>query len=176
MLVVMTTPDSNAVPMFDVMPVTGTFRNSGRFCAVCALGGAPAMVVFIQPEQLKTDLLNKVQQVSDQYPALQVFAVVLGKPDPQLKEWMAAVAKEKALRIPLTVLPEGEIPAMLPIDRNAGNNVFFYHGQRPFKNFVDYDFDNFQLQNQPVGVAAVGGPDESIETAASAMLSELGML
>jgi hypothetical protein len=194
----------NAVPMFDVMPVTGTFRDTGRFCAVCALGGAPAMVVFIQKEQLQGDLLEKVQEVSDKYPALQVFVVVLGLPTEGLKAEMRKAAADKKLRIPLTLLPEGEIPALLPIDRNAGNNVFFYRGQRPFKNHADYDFDKFKLESarRPVAdleykSATLGngslmragasvrldsragadvGDISALEDTASAMLDEMGML
>ena len=145
------------VSMFDVIAVTGTSHNGSRFCLVCSLGSAPVMVAFVQPSALdKPGLLEALQVISDTYKLLQVVVVCLAAPSDALEQKLREIAEVKKLRIPLAVLPNGELPASLPVNPSAENTVLLYRGRRIRRQFENVDLTTFDLANLPSGETPVG--------------------
>lgn len=138
----------DTISMFDVIPITGMPHNGSRFCLVCSLGSAPVMVAFVQPAVIDTPgLLEALQTLSDEHKLLQVVVVCLAAPTDTLKEKLREIAELKKLKIPLTVLPDGELPASLPVNRLAENTVLLYRGRRIYKQFENVDLTTFDLTN-----------------------------
>lgn len=149
----------NTVPMFDVIPVTGPNQGQGRVCYVCKLGSAPAVVAFIKPESLDAaiPLVEAIQRLSDLHAKLQAFVVYLGEPDEGLKQRLRALAEEKNLAIPLTVLPEGGLPASVPISPDAANTVLLYRGRQIVKKAENVSFHTpfFKPLSQAQGAESI---------------------
>jgi hypothetical protein len=74
-----------------------------------------------------------------------VVVVCLAAPTDTLKEKLREIAELKKLKIPLTVLPDGELPASLPVNRLAENTVLLYRGRRIYKQFENVDLTTFDL-------------------------------
>lgn len=161
------------MPMFDVIPVTGTWRNEGRFCAICAVGGAPALFAFLSPRALRREgVLRDIQAISDRQRELQVMVICTGDPSPELRREMVDLASGEKLRVPLTLLPQSELPALLKqhgINPNSDRAALLFEGQRVVASFPDVDFSTWGKPKQAPGTAV---PEQArLESAGTASVS-----
>lgn len=132
------------IPMFDVIPVTGPYKDQGRMCYVCKLGSNSVVAAFIREDFIESPgLLEAIQQLSNANEELHAFVVCLNKaqPDEQLKAKLRLIAENRKIVIPLMVLPEGKIPPSLPINEEAENTVVFYKGRRIAKKLENIRFE-----------------------------------
>ena len=132
----------NAISMFNVIPVTGPHQGQGRICYICELGSAPVAVAFIKPQSAQgTTLLEAIQKLYEKHRSLQAFIVFLATSEEGLKQKLRALAEEKKLTVPLTVLPEGGLPDSIPVSPEAENAVLLYRGRQIVKKLENVNFE-----------------------------------
>jgi hypothetical protein len=146
------------MPMFDVLPITGADQGRGPLCYVCKLGSEPVMAVFAKPETLETSgLLEAVQLLSNSYERLQAFVVCISAPDQHLENDLQALAAAKGITVPLVLLPDGKLPASLPVKPDAENTVLTYRGRQitAIQENVRFDQD-FAQKLGPLSASHLG--------------------
>jgi rhodanese-related sulfurtransferase len=138
-------PVGAVTPSLRVIDVTGKYKGQDT-CYVCEYGTAPTVIGFFQkPSDEAADLIVKLNNLVESEKNLKGFAVMISGPDS--KDWLAKLAEDKDIKIPLVYLargPEDTGMRIYKLNPAAQNTILVNDNRQVVANFVNTTDSTFQ--------------------------------
>jgi rhodanese-related sulfurtransferase len=140
-------PVGAVTPSLRVIDVTGKYKGQDT-CYVCEYGTAPTVIGFFQkPSDEAADLIVKLNDLvqSNTDKNLKGFAVMISGPDS--KDWLAKLAQDKGIKIPLVYLARGPQDTGMRIYKlnpEAQNTILVNDNRQVVANFVNTTNNTFE--------------------------------